>query len=369
VVHVVRILLLADTHLGYDLPAQPRVQRRRRGHDFLANYATALKPALDGEVDLVVHGGDLFNRSQPHSTVAYQAFEPLIRVAEAGVPVYIVPGNHERGRLPHLRFARHPGIHVFDRPRTFVTDVRGTRLALAGFPSERDDVRTTFSSLIDQTGHRDVAAPLTLLCLHQCVEGATVGPSDYTFTTAPDVIRGRDIPAGFAAVLAGHIHRHQVLTRDLGGRPLEAPVLYPGSIERTSMAECDEVKGFMLVRLSLQSGRPDPAFDIKWEFCPLPARPLLTHDLDLSALDPAELGRRLHELIIAAPHDAVLTLRVRGPIIGIARDLLSSANLRAAAPPTMNVEVRPVAEGPRAEWRRNSSAVKPPQGEVLPPLL
>ena len=51
----VRILLLADSHLGFDLPVRPRVERRRRGHDFLANYASALQPALDGEVDIVVH--------------------------------------------------------------------------------------------------------------------------------------------------------------------------------------------------------------------------------------------------------------------------------------------------------------------------
>ena len=47
---VIRILLLADTHLGFDLPVNPRVNRRRRGHDFLANYAAALQPALTGEV-------------------------------------------------------------------------------------------------------------------------------------------------------------------------------------------------------------------------------------------------------------------------------------------------------------------------------
>jgi hypothetical protein len=41
---VIRILLLADTHLGFDLPVNPRINRRRRGHDFLANYATALQP-------------------------------------------------------------------------------------------------------------------------------------------------------------------------------------------------------------------------------------------------------------------------------------------------------------------------------------
>jgi DNA repair protein SbcD/Mre11 len=56
----IRILFLADSHLGFDLPSAPRVQRRRRGADFLANYAAALEPARAGAVDLVVHGGDVF---------------------------------------------------------------------------------------------------------------------------------------------------------------------------------------------------------------------------------------------------------------------------------------------------------------------
>jgi len=45
----VRLLLIADTHLGFDLPVRPRVARRRRGHDFIANYRAALAPALAGD--------------------------------------------------------------------------------------------------------------------------------------------------------------------------------------------------------------------------------------------------------------------------------------------------------------------------------
>ncbi len=56
---MLRVLLLADTHLGFDLPWKPRVERRRRGPDFFANYRRALAPARRGEVDLVVHGGDV----------------------------------------------------------------------------------------------------------------------------------------------------------------------------------------------------------------------------------------------------------------------------------------------------------------------
>jgi len=333
---VVRILFLADTHLGFDLPVRPRIKRRRRGHDFLANYATALGPALAGEVDLVVHGGDVFNRSRPVPSLAYQAFEPLSRVADRGVPVFIVPGNHERGRLPHIRFAKHPGIHVFDEPRTFVVEVRGVRVALAGFPSERDAVRARFIELLAATRWRDIAADVRLLCLHQCIEGSTVGPGNYTFTTAADVIRCADIPSDFEAVLSGHIHRHQVLTRDLRGRVLGAPVLYPGSIERTSIAEADEDKGFLLVEIVLGDDRAR----VNWQFQSLPARPLVRCTLDLDSCNDAELEARLRALLTDAPSDAVLTIRVDVTMTPHAERLLSADHLRSLAPPTMNVELR-----------------------------
>ena len=333
---VIRILLLADTHLGFDLPVNPRINRRRRGHDFLANYAAALQPALDGEVDLVVHGGDVFNRSRPDSSVVWQAFEPLTRVADKGVPVYVVPGNHERGRIPHLRFAHHPGIHVFDRPRTFVAEVRGIRVAVAGFPSERDDVRTRFADLIAETEHSGVNADVRLLCLHQCVEGTTVGPANYMFTTAADVIRCSDLPRGFAAVLSGHIHRHQVLTTDLRGSALPAPVLYPGSIERTSIAEADEDKGFMIVELTCD----DDVVKVDWRFHKLPARPLVRHDLHLDGLEASQVESAIRSLVASTPADAVLSIRVSGAITETVSRVLSARFLRELAPATMNLDLR-----------------------------
>jgi DNA repair exonuclease SbcCD nuclease subunit len=261
-----RILLLADSHLGFDLPVRGRGNPRRRGYDFLANYAAALAPALAGEVDIVVHGGDVFNRSSVMPTLAYQAFDPLRRIADQGVPVYIVPGNHERSRLPHLRFAKHPGVRVFSKPRTFVTDVRGIRVALSGFPYERQGVRDRFIDVLDDCEWEREPADIRLLCMHHCVEGATVGPGDYVFTTGADVVRLRDIPSSFAAVLSGHIHRRQVITTDLSRCRIATPVLYPGSIERTSLAEIGERKGFMIVHVG--SGA------VRWEFRDLATRPL-----------------------------------------------------------------------------------------------
>jgi len=334
----VRILFLADTHLGFDLPTRARVERRRRGHDFLANYATALKPAFDGQVDLVIHGGDVFNRSRVPTSVAWQAFDPLARIGDLGIPVFVVPGNHERGRIPQIRFAQHPRIHLFDRPRTFVADVRGVQVAIAGFPSERHDVRTSFGELLQATRWRGSSADVRLLCLHQCVEGATVGPNDYTFTTAHDVIRCQDIPDGFTAVLSGHIHRHQVLRADLRGRPMSAPVLYPGSIERTSIAEAEEEKGFMTLDIEIENDGSEPR--ASWQFHTLPARPLVRRELVVEGLSADALESSIRATMADVPSDAVLMLRITGTTTGDARRVLAAANLRRLTPPSMNLELR-----------------------------
>jgi exonuclease SbcD len=311
---------------------KPRVERRRRGHDFLANYAAALKPALDGEIDIVVHGGDVFDRSRVLPSLAYQAFDPLCRVADQGVPVFIVPGNHERSTLPHLRFASHPGIHVFDRPRTFTVEVRGTTTALAGFPFERD-VRSRFAEVLRRTEWDHVRADVRLLCIHQCVEGATVGPGDFTFSTGADVVRHADVPADFAAVLSGHIHRHQVLTTSLGRRPLETPVLYPGSIERTAFAEMGESKGFMMVDVDHTSTK------VRWEFRELPTRPMIRHEIVPASMSESVLAFTVQEIIATSPPDAVLSIRLAGPVTDAQWSVVSSARLREIAPRTMNVEI------------------------------
>ena len=331
----IRILFLADSHLGFDLPIQPRVKRRRRGHDFLANYSTALAPALAGEVDIVVHGGDVFDRPNVPASLAYQAFEPRRRIAEGGVPVFIVPGNHERSRLPHRHLAVHDRVHVFDRPRTFVVEVRQTRITLTGFPYERRNVRARMPELLERAEWKQTAADFRLLCIHHCVEGATVGPGNHVFTTADDVIRISDVPEAFAAVLSGHIHRYQVLTTDLRKRAVATPVLYPGSVERTSLAEIGEPKGFMIVKLDAERNRGRAQL----EFRKLPARPMIVHELIPEGASPMEFESMVRAVVYAAPSDAVLTIRVHGDLSDDHARCLSAARLRTFVPETMNVHI------------------------------
>lgn len=240
-----RILFLSDSHLGFDLPHRPRVQRPRRGEAFFAAFARALAPAARGEVDLVVHGGDLFYRSRICSGLAGRVLDQVEAIARI-TPVVIVPGNHERSAMPLPLLWGASGIRVFDQPRSFSLTIRGYRVLLSGFPYSRRDLRRDFPALVAATGcdlPLASAHDMRLLCMHQLVETTTVGPWGYRFGDAPDVVPLRCVPGGFAAILAGHLHRAQVLMRDARGRRLPAPVLIAGSTERTSLAERDETKG------------------------------------------------------------------------------------------------------------------------------
>jgi exonuclease SbcD len=334
---LVRILFLSDTHLGFDHPYRPRIRRRRRGPDFFHNFERALEPAFRRQVDCVVHGGDILYRSRVPPELVHLAFDPLKKIADSGLPVFIVPGNHERSAIPFTLLAKHPRIFLFDRPRTFRLRRDGFTLSLAGFPSVRNGVRHAFPVLLDETGWRRVNADTHILCLHQAIEGAVVGPSNYVFRYDKDTIRASDIPENLAAVLSGHIHRHQVLKRDLRGRPFPAPVFYPGSIERTSFAEKDEKKGYLILALSTDGPRKGRLTN--WRFHDLPTRPMLEVELDARRMRSDFEGSLRNALEELHSH-SVVKLKIKGRLTRPQLQILSAPSIRSIAPPTMNVTVR-----------------------------
>ena len=338
---IIRILLMADTHLGFDLPFRPRIKRPRRGPDFFANFERALMPAFSGEVDAVVHGGDVLYRSKVPPRLVEMAFEPLKRVADAGVPVYLVPGNHERSTVPHGHLSAHPNIHLFDHPQTFILQTASGSLALAGFPFVRNGIRRDFLNRVAQTGWQHMQADTHVLCIHQSADGATVGPAGYTFRYAHDVIRTADIPPGFAAVLAGHIHRFQVLTKDLKGKTLNAPVFYPGSIERTSFAEKNEPKGYLILEFETQ--KTSAAALRNWTFHRLPTRPMVQLDLHAAGMHGPQIQSWIQSRLYEIPADSVVKLKVHGHITAEAMAVFRAPCLRALAPETMNIDATMVA--------------------------
>jgi exonuclease SbcD len=328
----IKILFFGDSHLGYDLPLRPRIQRRRRGEDFFSNYQRILDYARRKKVDLVIHGGDLFFRSKVPSLIVDRAYESLYQVATRGIPVYIVPGNHERSRLPEHLYLAHENIQVLDRPATYTCQVGERTIALSGFPFSRD-VREKFSELLRQTGWEEVQADAHFLCTHQTFEGAQVGPVDFTFREGPDNIPPEWVPDQFTAVLSGHIHRAQQLTQTLEGEPLKVPVIYPGSIERTSIAERFEEKSFHLINLHWEEGN----LVQELETHPLPARPMVKVTVPVEDHPPEQVLVHIQGQLSLIKSDAVVRIELIGKRAEQVQSSISAASLRSCAPGSMNI--------------------------------
>jgi DNA repair exonuclease SbcCD nuclease subunit len=330
----IKILFFSDTHLGYDYPFKPRVQRRRRGHDFFSNYHHVLNIAQEKKVDIIIHGGDLFFRSKVPALIVEEAFAPMVDVANHGIPIYLVPGNHEWSRFPGHLWLAHNNIHIFDKPRTYWLKVGETSIALSGFPFARR-VREHFPALVNQTNFREFKANFHFLCLHQTFEGAQVGPSDFTFREGPDNIPGTMIPEWFDGVLSGHIHRAQKLTHTLDSRPLPAPVIYPGSIERTSFAERFESKYFVIIKIDPSLGDRNPVV----EYHQLASRPMVKLEIPTTSFCLNNLKSTIRSELSTLAADSIVRIQLSGPNTESFQKALSTNFLRTIAPPTMNISM------------------------------
>lgn len=141
------------------------------------------------------------------------------------------------------------------------------------------------------------------------------------------------VPAALSCGGAGDSRAHRAgQSRAVGAAALPARVLYPGSIERTSLAERGETKGCLFVR-ARDGG-------VQWAFRPPPARALIVRELSAAGVSPDALAATERQAVAEAPADAVLTIRLADPLTEVQARRLRAARLRTFVPETMNVEIR-----------------------------
>jgi DNA repair exonuclease SbcCD nuclease subunit len=199
--------------------------------------------AMDIEADLFIHSGDLFNKFYVPRQMLDGLIRPIFDLARSGMPVLIIPGNHERSEFPFDLFHGAANVFVFDRPRSLSLTLDGYSVGIAGFPFIREDSKRTFLKALEETEYGDLRSDFNFLVTHQAFDQATVGPVDFTFHAGRrDTVSRHTIPLDFNYIAAGHIHRYQILPH-----PLKPGLnfVYPGSTQRISFAEMHEEKGFV----------------------------------------------------------------------------------------------------------------------------
>ncbi len=299
----IRLLHFADLHVGMENYGRldPATGVNGRVLDFLRRFDELIDYGLEREVDLVIFAGDAYKRRTPNPTYQRAFARRVKRLADAGVPVVLLVGNHD---LPTM-VQRASSVDIFrtlDVPNVVVGRVedihhietrRGpVQVATVPYPVRQrllahDEYRGLSVEQLDQAlrgivtdNIHALAAKLTpdvpaVLTAHLTVSGATFG-SERSVMIGRDavILKSALADPAWDYVALGHVHKHQSLND--GGYP---PVVYSGSLERIDFGEEGQPKGFCWVELARG--------ETTWEFVEVDARPFVTVRADVrQALNP-----------------------------------------------------------------------------------
>ena len=303
---MIKILHLSDIHLGSGFShgrINPVTGLNTRLEDFVKTLSCCIDRAIAEPVDLVLFGGDAFPDATPPPYVHEAFASQFRRLADANIPTILLVGNHDQhsqgnggASLCIYRTLAVPGFIVGDRITTHLIPTMNCDIQIITLPwLNRSTLLTrpeTEGLSIDEINRvlieklepalegeiRQLNPKLpTILLAHLMADRATFGAEKFLA-----VGKGFTIPMSllirpeFDYVALGHVHKHQNLNPNN-----QPPVVYPGSIERVDFGEEKEDKGYIF--LEIEKGL------VNWQFCPLPARPFRTINLDVSEQeDPQE---------------------------------------------------------------------------------
>lgn len=296
---MIKILHLSDIHMGSGFShgrVNPETGINTRLEDFINCLRICIDRAIAEPVDLVLFAGDAFPDATPPPYVHEAFASQFRRLADAQIPVILLVGNHDQhsqgnggASLSIYRTLVVPGFIVGDTITTHRLNTRNGEIQVITLPwlnrstlltrpeTEGLALAEVNELLIErlqpvleaEIRRKDASLP-TVLLGHLMADRANLGAEKLLA-----VGKGFTIPISMLIrpeldyVALGHVHKHQNLnpTND-------PPIIYPGSIERVDFSEEKEDKGYIL--LEVEPGK------VNWQFCPLPARPFLTIEIDVS---------------------------------------------------------------------------------------
>ncbi|KAF4696661.1 hypothetical protein FOZ60_016671 [Perkinsus olseni] len=320
---LMRIMIITDNHVGHkqDDPV--------RSLDSVCAFEEAMQRAKLAQVDLVVHGGDLFDiaRDEPPN---YE--DPNYNV---GLPVFMIHGNHDEpggaGNMSVIdllhtnRLVNYFGQQMdLDRIviRPILIQKGETKLALYGLGNMRDERlnrainagKVRFEIPPGRGDSESESEYFSVMLVHQNrykgVAGGVPGSSS---------LQNSQLPSFLDLVVWGHEHESIV-------DPVETAqgfsVLQPGSSVQTSLSAGESLPKHIFL-LELLKGRG-------WRTTPIPLtspRPLLVQDVSMKELiaqresRPDGSGEKMEELAWNSLSDVVRRMVAHGKELGKAQVL------------------------------------------------
>ncbi len=324
-----KILHTADIHLGSNTYGRidPETGLNTRLLDFKRSFEFMVQRGLDEDIDVFLFCGDAYRTADPTPTQQKVFAECLKPIADAGLPILMVTGNHDHpvsfGKASAIDIFGYVSgdVHVFRRPDTARIETKSGPLQLLAMPwpirsmllskgEYRKKSPLEIREIIEQLYVDFIAAAVeefdpalpTVLAGHFSVQGSDLAGSERTSLIAhePKFTPGQLSPPPIDYVALGHIHRFQDRRTD----PEAPPVVYCSSIERISFKEWDDRKGFVLVTIDTEGAEKKTTY----EFVDTPARRFVNIEKDArDAVDPTEVI--LAEIAREDVTDAIVRVR------------------------------------------------------------
>ena len=240
-----RFLHVADLHLdspfgGLAGTAPPGVAAAVR-RATLGAWRRAVDLAISERVDFVLVAGDVFDAEERTIRGQLAFVEGLRALEAAGIPSFVVTGNHDpiNGWEPSIAWP--PGAHRFGAERVESRPVVRDGVEIARIHGISYGVRDVRENLAARFG-REPGSPFAIGLLHANV-GGQPGHENYAPCSIGDLVA-----SGMDYWALGHVHRPQVL-RDAG-----PAIVYAGNPQGRDPGEI-EPRGAMLVSVD-RAGRP-----------------------------------------------------------------------------------------------------------------
>lgn len=212
---------ISDTHLGYRAHFRSDQNGRNlRSVDVETGYERVVDDILSfGNIDLIVHTGDVFHQSRPSYSAQRCFIEQTRRLESLGVPIVVIAGNHDTPQL------RTPGtvFSVLELALPRVTFVTGYTEAVLEFPDLNLNVVAIPHGRLVSGPIRNiepVASRQTILLTH----GLAPTLADSPRHELGEIYLTQDLlSTGYQAILLGHFHEH---------RKINSNTWYAGSTDR-----------------------------------------------------------------------------------------------------------------------------------------
>ena len=222
----------ADLHLGspfLGLSLKDENLARRFASASREAFRELVDKALDEKVAFMVIAGDIYDGEWKDASIGLYFARELSRLRRAGIPVFLVKGNHDAESVVTKSITLPEGVHEFASRSAKSFRIDDLEVALHGRSFPDRSVAENYALTYPQA----VPGWFNIGVLHTSCTGRPPH-ANYAPCTLED-LAGR----GYQYWALGHVHDHEILCRD----PF---VVYPGNIQGRSIRETG-AKGAVLV--------------------------------------------------------------------------------------------------------------------------